>query len=166
MPGDDSVWCWVKLTNETRILVGCVYRCPSSTPRNNELLMHKIVRACEIAGQNRILLMGDFNIKGINWVDNEAVGSPESLPFMFNECIKDCFLYQHVLNSTRFRGEQESNLDLIFTKEEEDVKNIEIDLPLGKSDHATVTGELVCEWKAKTVFKPKRLYHKARAAKS
>ena len=161
MPGDDSVWCWVKLTNETRILVGSVYRCPSSTPRNNELLMHKIVRACEIAGQNRILLMGDFNIKGINWVDNEAVGGPESLPFMFNECIKDCFLYQHVLNSTRFRGEQESNLDLIFTKEEEDVKNIEIDLPLGKSDHATVTGELVCEWKAKTVFKPKRLYHKA-----
>ena len=32
LPGEDSVWCWVKLSNETKILVGCIYR---STSRNN-----------------------------------------------------------------------------------------------------------------------------------
>ena len=31
MPGDDTVWCWVKINNEARILVGCIYRSPSST---------------------------------------------------------------------------------------------------------------------------------------
>ena len=123
--------------------------------------MGVIVKACEVAGHNRILLMGDFNLSGINWIENITVGSEVSLSFRFNECIKDCFLYQHVLEPTRFRGEQESTLDLVFTKEEEDVKNIEIDNPLGRSDHASVIGDLVCEWKAKTIFKPQRLYHKA-----
>ena len=27
--GDDSVWCWVKLNERTRILVGCIYRSPN-----------------------------------------------------------------------------------------------------------------------------------------
>ena len=161
MPGDDSVWCWIKPASEARVLVGCIYRSTSSTTENNELLMKNIVKACEIADKNRILLMGDFNMKEINWVENEVIGGPTSQPFIFNEWIKDCFLYQHMLEPTRFRDEQESILDLIFTKEEEDVKNIESDLPLGKSDHATVTGEFVCEWKVNSVFKPKRLYHKA-----
>ena len=29
LPDEDSVWCWVKLTNETKILVGCIYRSTS-----------------------------------------------------------------------------------------------------------------------------------------
>ena len=161
MPGDDSVWCWIKPGKEARILVGCIYRSTSSTTENNELLMQKIVKACEVADQNRILLMGDYNVGEINWAENEVIGGPRSLSFIFNECIKVCFLYQHVMEPTRFRNQQESTLDLIFTKEEEDVKNIDIDFPLGRSDHATVKGEFVCEWKVNTVFTPKRLYHKA-----
>ena len=123
--------------------------------------MIPIVKACDIAGQNRILLMGDFNLKEINWIEDEAIGSHVALPFMFKECMKDCFLYQHVLEPTRFRDEQESTLDLVFTKEEEDVKNIKIDNPLGKSDHAMVVGDLICEWRANSIFKSSRLYHKA-----
>ena len=51
-------------------------------------------------------------------------------------------------------------LDLIFTKEEDDIKNIEILAPLGKSDHAVIVCDVVCEWKENTVFTPKRIYHK------
>ena len=161
IPGDDSVWCWVKLADETKVLVGCIYRCPESPQHNNRLIMEQIVKACDIAGQNRILLMGDFNLKEINWIEDEAIGSHVALPFMFKECMKDCFLYQHVREPTRFRNEQESTLDLVFTREEEDVKNITIDNPLGKSDHAMVVGDLICEWRANSIFKPSRLYHKA-----
>ena len=42
LPGEDSVWCWVKLTNETKILVGCIYRSTSSEDANNELLMSQM----------------------------------------------------------------------------------------------------------------------------
>ena len=71
LPGEDSVWCWVKLTNETKILVGCIYRSTSSEDANNELLMNQMRRASEIAGKNRILILGDFNVKEINWEENE-----------------------------------------------------------------------------------------------
>ena len=129
--------------------------------------MDQIIQASELAGgSNRILLMGDFNIKEINWLENEAEGSDEALPSRFYECTKDAFLHQHITVPTRFGRErdtgiiQESTLDLIFTKEEEDVKNIEVLQPLGKSDHAIVICDLVCEWKANKVHKPRRQYHK------
>ena len=160
LPGEDSVWCWVKLTNETKILVGCIYRSTSRNDANDEALMDQIVKASEVAGNSRILIMGDFNVKEINWQENEVDGGPETFPFLFNECTKDAFLYQHVTKPTRFRGEQESLLDLIFTKEEDDVKNIEILSPLGKSDHGVVMCDVICEWKANAFVIPKRLYHR------
>ena len=49
---------------------------------------------------------------------------------------------------------------MIFTKEEEDVKNIEVIQPLGKSDHGILVFDLIGEWKASTKFRPRRLYHK------
>ena len=159
LPGDDAVWCWIKLENDTKILIGCIYRSTSSNPRNNELIMNQIIQASELAGNNRILLMGDFNLKDINWIENDVVGGPESLPFLFYECVNDCFLHQHVVESTRFRGEQNSLLDLIFTKEENDVKNIEVLNPLATSDHGVVVCDVVCEWRENSVFIPKRVYH-------
>ena len=158
--GNDGVWCWVRLSKEARILVGCMYRSPNSSHDNNTLFMRQIEKASEVANQNRILLMGDFNIKEINWEENEAEGDINTLQSRFYECTKDCFLYQHVYAPTRFRNDQESTLDLIFTKEEEDVKNIEVLQPLGKSDHGIVVCDLVCEWRAKKEFRPRRLYHK------
>ena len=69
LPGDDSVWCWVRVTNDTKILIGGIYRSTSSGLANNELLMNQIVRASEVAGNSRIILMGDFNLKEINWIE-------------------------------------------------------------------------------------------------
>ena len=160
LQGDDAVWCWVKLTKETKILIGCMYRAPSSPSENNERLMNQIIRAKEVVGQNRILLMGDFNLKEINWLENDVTGPITAIPHKFYECINDCFLHQHVFAPTRFRGEQESTLDLIFTREEEDIKNIEVIQPLGKSDHGIVICDLICEWKTNKNDKPRRLYHK------
>ena len=158
--GDDAIWCWVKLTNNKKILIGCMYRAPNSHDDNNDKLLNQIIRANEIVGQNRLLLMGDFNLKEINWAEEEVRGPITAIPHKFFECIKDCFLYQHVFAPTRFRGDQESTLDLTFTKEEEDVKNIEVIQPLGKSDHGIVICDLICEWNLNINERPKRLYHK------
>ena len=162
--GDDAIWCWVRLSNEARILVGCMYRSPTSTGANNTHFMNQIIRASEVANQNRVLLMGDFNVKEINWEEDEAEGETSTLQSRFFECTKDSYLIQHVYAPTRFRNDQESTLDLIFTKEEEDVKNIEVLQPLGKSDHGIVLCDLICEWKAKKTFRPRRLYHKGNYA--
>ena len=160
--GDDSVWCWVKLNERTRILVGCIYRSPNCSNNNNELIMNQIMKASEVAGENRMLLMGDFNVKEIDWTEDEVIGSENSFPFRFNECIKDCFLYQHVQIPTRYKGTQpESLLDLVFTKEEQDVKNIQLADPLGKSDHGVIICDFICVWMPANTFIPKRLYHKA-----
>ena len=74
--------------------------------------------------------------------------------------VNDCFLHQHVKEDTRFRNEQSSSLYLAFTKEERDVRNIVIKPPLGGSDQAIVTGDLVTQWVSRIVQKPRRLYHK------
>ena len=69
-------------------------------------------------------------------------------------------LHQHVREITRRRNEEESTLDLIFTKEEEDVKNIKVLPPLGDSDHDIVVADYVSEWISKVEYKPRRMYHK------
>ena len=137
-----------------------MYRSPTSSRENNVNFMNQIIKASDVANQNRILLMGDFNIKEINWEESEAQGDIDTLQNRFFECTKDSYLYQHVIVPTRFRADQESTLDLIFTKEEEDVKNIEVLQPLGKSDHGIVVCDFICEWRAKQIFRPRRLYHK------
>ena len=34
--GDDAIWCWVRLSNEAKILVGCMYRSPTSSQANSK----------------------------------------------------------------------------------------------------------------------------------
>ena len=77
-------------------LVGNIYRSPTSTAANNIEVMNQIKKSCEVAGDKRILLMGDYNLKEINWVEHYAAGSETSLPHIFYENIRDCFLHQHV----------------------------------------------------------------------
>ena len=72
----------------------------------------------------------------------------------FFETITDNFLYQHVTEYTRIRGTERSILDLIFTKEEDDVKNIKVLPPIGESDHGVVIGDFICEWKSQ--MEPKK----------
>ena len=74
--------------------------------------------------------------------------------------INDCFLHQHVKEPTRFKNNESSTLDLIFTKEEEDIVNIRGLQPLGHSDHGIVTADFICEWKHRIVKKSRRMYHK------
>ena len=69
-----------------------MYRAPASSPENNDNLLNQIIRANEISGQNRILLMGDFNLKEINWLEEEVSGAITAIPSKFYECTKDCFL--------------------------------------------------------------------------
>ena len=129
------------------------------------MLLKEIEQANEIAGDNRLLLLGDFNLPGIDWRDRDLKRGARRIERDMLDVVNDCFLYQHVKEDTRFMNEQSSNLDLAFTKEERDVRNIEIKPPLGGSDHAIVIGDFVTQWKSRVVQKPRRLYHKGNYTK-
>ena len=61
-----------------------------------------------------VFIVGDFNIKEIKWSMCEISENQEHISSVFLEGIKDCFLFQHVREPTRFReGQIPSILDLI-----------------------------------------------------
>ena len=108
----ESVWLNLNLPTDENVLIGCIYRSPSSTFSNNELLEDLLKRA-ENFNSDHILVVGDFNYKFINWSSLEVPG--ERLSRKFLECIDDLFWVQHCTLPTRIREREEpSVLDLIF----------------------------------------------------
>ena len=72
----------------------------------------------ELAGDNRLLILGDFNMPNINWEESDLIRGANRAEKHFLDIISDCFLHQHGKEHIRFRNIQLSRLDLIFTKEE------------------------------------------------
>ena len=65
--------------------------------------------------------------------------SNQSFEHHFLQKLQDTYLCQHVQEPTRFRDDSNpSVLDLVITKSPDDVRNIEILPPLGKSDHTVL----------------------------
>ena len=63
----------------------------------------------------------------------------------FIEAVRDCFLFQHIEESTRTRGNEDPSLiDLLLTNEEMQVSNAVHHSPLGKSDHSVITFNYHC----------------------
>ena len=57
----------------------------------------------------------------------------------------DMYLYQHVTEPTRFRKDQCSLLDYVFTGEEDIIGDMKYQVPIGKSDHVCLTWKLTLE---------------------
>ena len=81
---------------------------------------------------------------------HKLIGTPtgaseESYSQAFLRVIEDLNLSQHATKPTRFRGEQKSCLDLIFTNEENMVKEVEESPPIGKSDQVCQKWGLMVE---------------------
>ena len=76
--------------------------------------------------------------------------------------IRDCFLDQHISEPTRGRGETKpSTIDLLFSKEEGMVDNIDISPPLGKSDHSLISFVFIIYVENQNTSKIRYKYDKA-----
>jgi hypothetical protein len=138
----ESVWCNIKLEKNCKMLVGCVYRSPTTSDENNEKLL-QLMRAASEVKADYLVVMGDFNWKEIDWNTMTAKAGDEHITHKFIECIRDCFIHQHVDFPTRYReGNIPSTLDLVFTNEEQLISNITPLSPLGKSDHVVLNIDL------------------------
>ena len=111
---------------------------------NNENLFKLIKKMCDMK-PSHLLIVGDFNIKEINWVDIISPANETHISTKFIECIRNCFLFQHVMEPTRYRSDNvPSILDLIFTNEENMVLNLSMLPGLGKRDHVILNFNFNC----------------------
>ena len=127
----EHIWCSFNTINNENILIGVAYHSGSSTEENTKALFNLL--KSEIFNQfDRVFLCGDFNFPNASWDGKMSTDKDEE----FYEAVRDGFFIQHVTRPTRFRENQQSNiLDLIFTRDDEDINNIEYCSPIGKSDH-------------------------------
>ena len=110
------MWCEVKLSKYKKLLIGCIYRSESGSSDNNSKLNQLLQEACN-KGYSYILILGDFNYKGITWENWNTPGLNDSNEeFLFVEALRDNYLNQHIMKPTRIQqGQEPSILDLVIT---------------------------------------------------
>jgi len=107
------------------------------SPNNNANLLQYLNNVSTVS--SRVLVVGDFNLPSIDWKNQITSLSNQSFEHHFLQKLQDTYLCQHVQEPTRFRDDSNpSVLDLVITKSPDDVRNIEILPPLGKSDHTVL----------------------------
>lgn len=158
---DENVWVEIKLREQDKLLIGCVYRSPNSSASNNVSVMNGLQKICEQRRYSHILICGDFNMPEIDWEKETTSTSEQHVAYTFLECTKDCYLVQHVREPTHYRGDQKSNvLDLIFTNEEDMISDLKHEAPIGASHHSSLFFTFNCyteqENKGKKTFRYNR----------
>ena len=157
----ENLWISVKLKDNDTLLAGCIYRSPNSSAENNGKLRELISEASS-SQHSHLMIAGDFNYPEINWHDWSTPGdNPSSEEFLFVEELRASYLYQHVEEATRGRGSNEPHvLDLIITNEEEMIDAMEVNAPLGKSDHSVIEYTYNCYTEKRVNTEKKLMYDK------
>ena len=84
----------VNLRNRDKLLVGCIYKSPSSSDENHDKLNELLLYISKLEDSYiHILLAGDYNFPDIDW---NSWTSKEKTSLNFLECIRDCFFQQVV----------------------------------------------------------------------
>ena len=155
----ESSWSWIYMSKTSRLLLGILYRKPSSCRTNDEKMIRLLEKAAMLT--NNLLVCGDFNLPDISWKDctsRNKYNGGYNTPVEMLHVIQTCGLNQHVRQFTRARGtNQLSLLDLLITSQADNVDNLETWPPLGKSDHGIIQAEVllpdVSSKKGRTQFK-------------
>ena len=93
-----QVWCKLRYNGHYELLVGACYRTPTETVYGH--IAHEQLRALFQEVSNRdFILMGDFNYKGIDWINNFCNNSSVDSR-LFLECANKCFVTQQVTDLT------------------------------------------------------------------
>jgi len=157
---DEAIWLRVTLKGTDSLLVGNIYRSPSSPHENNIALNELILKAVGLK-DSHILIVGDFNYRELDWEfmqSRESIGQSSTL---FMETIKDTFLIQHVTEYTRHRiGQASGRLDLLFSNEEEMITDLEYMSPIGASDHMCLCFNFMCYTELKPSDIPRPNFYK------
>ena len=133
----------IRTQNNNLFDIHLVYRSPNS-PNSNNLELLNIFENISSNSQNSTIIIGDFNLKQINWETLNVPTRSDNQDCKFEERfidkVLDSFYTQHVHEPTRYRDGQQSNiLDLVFTDPDLTVYSIDHLPPLGRSDHCILS---------------------------
>ena len=74
-----------------KLLIGCIHRSESGSSDNN-CKLDELLKEVHKKGYSHILIMGDFNYKGIIWKNWSTPGLSESSEeFFFVGILRDCY---------------------------------------------------------------------------
>ncbi|KAK8737488.1 hypothetical protein OTU49_004520, partial [Cherax quadricarinatus] len=100
----------------------------------------------------KLLVMGDFNHREIDWENLEPHGGSETWRAKMLDVVLENLMHQHVKDTTRVRWEDEpARLDLVFTLGSSDIEDITCESPLGASDHVVLCFEYIVELQVERV---------------
>ena len=137
----------IRLRGGDVLLFACIYRSPtpSSNADQNNKNLNRLLSIISKKNYTHRCIVGDFNYRDINWKTWSTQHGPDSKESKFIECVRDCYLQQHIIEATRMRGNDEpSTLDLVFSDEILQVSELVHHSPLGKSDHSVITFKYQC----------------------
>ena len=139
--------------DSTELYVVCVYRSPSLTSEDeNEKLLSQLAKM-PTNDETNLILMGDLNLPDINWdlgIVNKPLNSVDK-KYIIQSQFLDLFLMKGFKwfihdEKTRVRKVndkiQQSTLDQVMSNNEAMINSVEINSPLGKSDHVSLLIEL------------------------
>ncbi|GAA56337.1 hypothetical protein CLF_110665 [Clonorchis sinensis] len=137
----------IPLRGSDSLLLGVVYRSPSSPPEDDHFLIRTLGQLSSSYHFTHLLLVDDFNAPKAPWTELQCVGSSGPFTAALTEVTQQSAWTQHVVAPTRYRaGQQPSLLDLVITNERHFVDQVTINAPLGHSDHCVLTFDFICYW--------------------
>ena len=141
---DEVLACEINLSQGDKLLLCVFYRSPSSSEDNSRKI-NELMRRLISLNHSHVLMVGDYNYPKIDWTSYTSDSKHEDINFEFIECVRDCYMHQHVTTPTRGRGtETPSVLDLVFSNEAELVEGVTTNAPLGASDHSVLEIDFRC----------------------
>jgi hypothetical protein len=97
----------------------------------------------------------------VDWETETCKAAVKHPASQFLECVRDCYLVQHVLEPTHHRGEQTANtLDLILSSEEDMISEVRVTAPIGKSHHGAVLAKVHLQLNVKEQRRTHYVYDK------
>ena len=129
---EEHLWIHIKFNSSHSIRVGCIYRSPSSNLENSTNSLCQLHRQV-ISSSSSYLTCDDFKYSNIDMCVTSS--SPHSQ--LLIDTVQDLFMCQHVMEPTRFRGND--TLDLVFTNNDNMIENLKYLPGLGSSDHLCIS---------------------------
>ena len=128
----NCLWCEVSFGagNGSPLVIGIIYRSPNSCADNNQKLLDSFRKV----SSRRAVVFWDFNFPDIDW--HTCLSGSHGRDFL--EVVSDGFFTQHVLFPTRGAN----CLDLVFSTEDNMVKNVVTSGKVGSSDHDRISFDL------------------------
>ena len=135
----EGIFVTIKLQGGESLIIGNIYRSPSSSLANN-IKINEAITYVANKFQVPVLIMGDFNYGDIDWnfLDVPDIATQGS-EYLFVRALRKNFLIQHATEPTRYRGADTPHiLDLVISNDNfvSDITHLS---PLGHSDHCVLS---------------------------